>query len=212
MKKVLLLGASSNISSYLIPKLQKQNIKITLFARDGVKRLLPKYGSDPKINILDGNWNSLTDLYRAIHNQDIVFLATGHFLQANKNIVQIMQKEKVNRLIVAGELGINDEIPGKFGQWTKQMLGNNESAKKAAKVILNSNLNYTFMRLAWLYDQAQNENYEIIPYGTEFKNTQVSRQAVAHLVADIIKNPELAAYQNIGVGEPNTYWEKPSFY
>jgi uncharacterized protein YbjT (DUF2867 family) len=163
MKKVVLLGATSNISRYLIPMLLKEDTTLTLFARNGVKRLSPKYGDNERIRLLNGDWNNPADLTAAIHSQDIVFLATGHFLQANRNVVQVMKKEHVERLIVAGGLGIHDEVTGKFGQWNARMMGDYTEIKKAANVIINSGLDFTFMRMSWLYDQDGNENYELIP-------------------------------------------------
>lgn len=213
MKRVLLLGATSNISQYLIPMLQKQkDVVLTLFARNGIQRLTPNYGDDPRIRIMNGNWNNLSDLKKAIAGQNIVYLATGHFLQANKNVVQIMKEKGVNRLIVAGCLGLYDEIPGKFGKWNKRMMGNSTIMKEAASVITNSNLDYTYMRMAWLYDQPGNEKYELIYQGEEYKDTQLTRQAAARFIADIVENPKLALRENIGVAEPNTQWNKPSFY
>lgn len=213
MKNVVLLGATSNISHYLIPMLLKQkDANLTLFARNGINRLLPQYKYEKRVKILSGNWNNLSDLKEAIKDQDIVFMATGHFLQANKNVVQVMKEEKVSRLIVAGCLGLYDEIPGKFGQWNKKMMGTSYMLKEAASVITNSNLDYTYIRMAWLYDQDGNENYELIYQGEEFKDTQLTRQAAARFIADIVKNPQLAFRENIGIAEPNTQWDKPSFY
>lgn len=212
MKKVVLLGATSNISRYLIPMLLKEDTTLTLFARNGVKRLSPKYGDNERIRLLNGDWNNPADLTAAIHGQDIVFLATGHFLQANRNVVQVMKKEHVERLIVAGGLGIHDEVTGKFGQWNARMMGDYTEIKKAANVIINSGLDFTFMRMSWLYDQDGNENYELIPQGKPFLDTQLTRQAAARCIADIVANPKLASKQSVGVGEPNTHWDKPSFY
>ncbi|KZU58718.1 hypothetical protein Nizo2806_2285 [Lactiplantibacillus plantarum] len=40
MKKVILLGATSNISKYLIPRLlAKNDVELTLFARQATRRL-----------------------------------------------------------------------------------------------------------------------------------------------------------------------------
>lgn len=166
----------------------------------------------PRIKILSGDWNNINDLCEAICNQDIVFMATGQFIQANKNVVKAMKLMKVNRLIVAGELGIEDEVSGVFEKWNNKMMGNNQNLVDAAMVIKNSKLNYTFMRMAWLYDQENNEKYELIYPGRPFKNAQLTRQAAAKFVADVIENPDLASYQSVGIAEPNTQWEKPSFY
>ncbi|NHN35235.1 saccharopine dehydrogenase [Paenibacillus agricola] len=41
---------------------------------------------------------------------------------------------------------------------------------------------------------------------------QVTREAVAQLIVDVIENPADYAKTSIGVSEPNTNWSKPSFY
>jgi Predicted nucleoside-diphosphate-sugar epimerases len=212
MKKIILLGATSNISKYLIPMLlEKTDVEITLFARRAQQRLT-EFNKNQRITIVDGNWNNLSDLNQAIKGQDIVYMATGHFTDANKNVVQAMKNNNVKRLIVAGGLGIYDEVAGKFGQWNAQMMGDYTEIKRSAAVIDNSGLDYTFLRMSWLYNQDNNYKYEVIPQGQPMKGTQVTRQAVAKLITDIVIDPELYKAQSIGVVEPNTEWDKPSFY
>lgn len=157
MKRVLILGATSNISRYLIPKLvQQKDVFLTLFARHGQQRLTNLIAK-PHVHVMSGDWNNLMDLEQAVSNQDIVYLATGQFIQANRNVVTAMKTQRVSRLIVASELGIEDEVPGKFGQWNRKMMGDNQNLIDAACVIKQSNLNYTLMRMAWLYDEPNNE-------------------------------------------------------
>ncbi|HIY92491.1 SDR family oxidoreductase [Companilactobacillus sp. HBUAS56275] len=212
MKKIILLGATSNISKYLIPMLlEKTDVEITLFARRAQQRLT-EFNKNQRITIVDGNWNNLSDLNQAIKGQDIVYMATGHFTDANKNVVQAMKNNNVKRLIVAGGLGIYDEVAGKFGQWNARMMGDYTEIKRSAAVIDNSGLDYTFLRMSWLYNQDNNYKYEVIPQGQPMKGTQVTRQAVAKLITDIVIDPELYKAQSIGVVEPNTEWDKPSFY
>lgn len=211
MKRVLILGATSNISRYLIPKLIHQDVFLTLFARHGQQRLTNLIAK-PRVHVMSGNWNNPVDLKQAVSHQDIVYLATGQFVQANRNVVAAMKSQRVKRLIVASELGIEDEVPGKFGQWNQQMMGNNQNLIDAAEVIKRSNLNYTLIRMAWLYDDPNNEQHELIPAGQPFRDTQLTRQAAAAFIADVVARPELAAYQSVGLAEPNTQWDKPSFY
>lgn len=211
MKRVLILGATSNISRYLIPKLIHQDVFLTLFARHGQQRLTNLIAK-PRVHVMSGNWNNPVDLKQAVSHQDIVYLATGQFVQANRNVVAAMKSQRVKRLIVASELGIEDEVPGKFGQWNQQMMGNNQNLIDAAEVIKHSNLNYTLIRMAWLYDDPNNEQHELIPAGQPFRDTQLTRQAAAAFIADVVARPELAAYQSVGLAEPNTQWDKPSFY
>ncbi len=212
MKKVILLGATSNISKYLIPMLLEQtDSEITLFARRAKQRLT-SFESDPRITLVDGDWNNISDLETSIKDQDIVYMATGHFVDANKNIVKAMKDNDVRRLIVAGGLGIYDEVAGKFGKWNSRMMGDYTGIKKAAAVIDNSGLDYTFLRMSWLYNRDGNYNYKTVPQGQPMKGTQVTRQAVAKLVTDIVNDPDLYKSESIGVEEPNTEWDKPSFY
>ncbi|AKP03918.1 NAD(P)H-binding protein [Companilactobacillus pabuli] len=212
MKKIVLLGATSNISKYLIPMLlEKSDNEITLFARRANQRLT-EYNENSQITLIDGDWNNISDLREAIKGQDIVYMATGHFVEANQNIVKVMKEEHVKRLIVAGGLGIYDEVAGKFGKWNARMMGDYTNIKKAAAVIDNSGLDYTFLRMSWLYNQDGNYNYDIVPQGQPMKGTQVTRQAIAKLISNIIASPDLYKSQSIGVVEPNTEWDKPSFY
>ena len=212
MQKVILLGATSNISKYLIPMLLNEtDSQITLFARRAQQRLT-EYADNSRISIVNGDWNKLENLNSAIKGQDIVYMATGHFIDANKNVVEAMKNNNVQRLIVAGGLGIYDEVAGKFGQWNARMMGDYTSIKKAAAVIDESGLQYTFLRMSWLYNQDNNYKYEVVPQGQPMKGTQVTRQAVAKLVTDMVNDPQLYAAQSIGVVEPNTEWDKPSFY
>jgi hypothetical protein len=77
----------------------------------------------------------------------------------------------------------------------------------------NSSLNYTLLRLTWLYNQADNTKYLITQKGEPFKGAQVTRQAVTQLIIDIIQEKSDKYLQaSLGVGEPDTDWAKPSFY
>ena len=212
MKKVILLGATSNISRYLIPRLlQQADVTLTLFARQATRRL-GQYADQPRVALVDGNWNQLDDLVQAIAGQDLVYLATGHFTTANQNVVQAMKQTHVDRLIVAGGLGIYDEVAGKFGAWNARMMGDYTEIKRAAAVIDDSGLDYTFLRMAWLYNNDQHTAYKVIPQGMPFKDTQVTRQAVATLVAEMVQTPQLYQRTSIGIAEPNTAWDKPAFH
>ncbi|MFD1417977.1 NAD(P)H-binding protein [Companilactobacillus keshanensis] len=212
MKRIILLGATSNISKFLIPELLNQSdVQLTLFARHATSRL-QAYATKANVQLVDGNWNDPNDLKTVLINKDIVYLATGHFMTANKNVVHAMKEKGIERLIVAGGLGIYDEVTGEFGRWNAQMMGDYTEIKRAAKIIDDSGLNYTFLRMAWLYNDPQHTEYTIIPQGEEFKDTQVTRQAVARLIANIMQHPNLYQQASIGVAEPNTAWSKPSFY
>ncbi len=83
----------------------------------------------------------------AIEGQDIVYLATGHFTIANQKIVTAMKQTEVDRIIIAGGLGIYDEVTGKFGSWNARMMGDYTEIKRAALVFDDSHLTIRFY--AW---------------------------------------------------------------
>lgn len=209
-EKVLILGAASQISHYLIPDLLKQtDAELTLFAKNANRRL-PEY--QDKAGIIDGDWNDIAELKAALKGQDIVYLATVPNTATAQKIVDALKEMHVKRLIVAGGLGIFDEVASKFGQWNAAMIGDYTTIKEASYTLDDKDLDVTFLRMTWLYDRDNNTNYEIVPKGQPYKGTQVTRQAVAQLITDIVKDPALYNHQNIGVVEPNTEWDKPSFY
>lgn len=111
--------------------------------------------------------------------------------------------------------GIYDEVPGVFGAWNRRMVGDSGIRKHKETVALVElpALDYTILRLAWLYDQGDNKKYLLTSKGESFQGAQVTRQAVAQLIVDIIRD-ESGKYlkQSLGVGEPDTNWDKPSFY
>lgn len=81
------------------------------------------------------------------------------------------------------------------------------------KLFEESGLEYTMLRLTWLYNEVGNTRYILTEKGEPFQGAQVTRQAVAQLVVDIIKDTS-GKYINadLGVGEPDSNWDKPSFY
>jgi len=63
------------------------------------------------------------------------------------------------------------------------------------------------------YNQDGNFDYEVTQKDDPFKGAQVTRQAVAQLIVDIVKDTsDTFKNTSIGVGEPNTDFDKPSFY
>ncbi len=111
-------------------------------------------------------------------------------------------------------LGIEDEVKGDLGSMEYQHDWKlHYQTKKTAKAIEDSDLTYTLLRLAWLYDKDGNTNYEITQSGEPFGGTEVTRQAVAQLIIDILNDDSRKfARKSIGVNEPNTNFDKPSFY
>ena len=129
-----------------------------------------------------------------------------------KEIVNVMDKENVKRLIFVTSLGIYKEVAGKFGEWNEKMIGNDLIPyRKAADVIEKSDLDYTVVRPSWLTNKDE-VTYETTQKGEPFVGTEVSRKAVAAYITEIIKNPAKDSKASVGVNKPGVYGDKPNFY
>lgn len=213
MKTVLILGAAGQISSFLIPQLLKQtDFNLKLYARNANNRIKV---TDPKREtIINGYFNDKDTLNQAMDGVDAVYLNEMRDLTSVNNIIAAMDANHVRQFIGATVLGIEDEVKGALGQWNTSMIESSiTKRKKTAKAIEDSDLTYTLLRLAWLYDKDGNTNYEITQSGEPFGGTEVTRQAVAQLIIDILNDDSRKfARKSIGVNEPNTNFDKPSFY
>ncbi|WP_447951700.1 NAD(P)H-binding protein [Chryseobacterium koreense] len=212
---ILILGAAGKIGRQLTDDLLAQTKNdLVLYAKNAHTRL--KLKKSERVKIVDGDFKDLDTLTSAMDGIEVVYINDmGDDLSTN-TIIEAMKKSDVKRVIAASILGIYDEVPGAFGQWNKRMIGNLPRMKaqiKSALAIEGSGLDYTLLRLSWLYDEQGNKNYSLTQKGELFKGTQVTREAVAQLITDIITaKDERYIKKSLGVSEPNTDWDKPSFY
>lgn len=212
MNNILVLGASGQIARWVIEMLADRNdVKLTLFLRN-VKKLK---GHSPKsARVVEGDVLDTERLNSAVAGQDIVYAnLTGDDIDAQaKSIIAAMTRAGVKRLIFVTSLGIFDEVPGKFGEWNRRMIGDYlPPFRRASDSIEASGLDYTVLRPAWLTD-ADEAAYETTERGEQFKGTEVSRKSVAALVVKLIDTPGLHSKGNIGVYKPNTDGDRPAFY
>ena len=211
--KILILGAAGQISRLLIEKfLRETNHSLVLFARNGSKRI--KNLDTSRAQFIDGDFTDFNLVKKALEGVDAVYLNDVNSLEGVKTVVQAMEDSNVKILIAASILGIYGEVPGAFGKWNERMVGTTgiKLQRQAVDIIEESSLDYTILRLTWLYNQTGNEAYQLTQKGQPFVGAQVTREAVAQLIVDIIENPAGYTKSSIGVSEPNTDWSKPSFY
>lgn len=208
-KKVLVLGAAGAIAQHAIEFLKdKKDIELTLFARNAKR--LTKYES--VAHIIEGDVLNESQLDAAIKGKDIVYAnLAGKVIDMAKLIVKVMNQNNVKRLIFISSIGIYDEVPGAFGKWNNETLGNYlVEYRKAADVIEASTLDYTVVRPAWLTNKDEVE-YELTHKGESFKGTEVSRKSIGAYVADLVEHPQKDVRDSIGVNKPNTDGNKPAF-
>ncbi|MFJ7976986.1 NAD(P)H-binding protein [Peribacillus sp. NPDC096379] len=209
--KILILGAAGQVSRMLTNRLLNEiDAEITLYARHANSRLK---AASQRVEIIDGDFNDKAKLVEAMSGVNVVYLNDMRNAKATQSIVSAMDEAGVKRLIGATVLGIYDEVAGAFGRWNDAMVGSSAPLyKSAAKVVEDSDLDYTLLRLTWLYNQEGNEDYELTIKGEPFIGAQVTRQAVARLIMDLLADNTKYIGKSLGVSEPNTDFEKPSFY
>lgn len=213
--KILILGAAGQISRMLTNELLTiTGHSIVLYARNGHKRLTIIDGN--REVIVGGDFKEKDKLIDAMKDVDLVYINDMGDDEKTKTIIEAIHEAGVSRVIAASILGIYDEVPGAFGEWNKRMIGGSSrmlSQMESARLLESSNLDFTLLRLTWLYNQDGNTRYLITQKGEPFKGAQVTRQAVTQLIMDIIEEKsDKYSKTSLGVGEPDTDWAKPSFY
>ena len=167
---VLILGAAGQIPKYLTPALLEQTDSyLVLYARESrrLQRLNHTRGT-----VIEGDINDIATLTKAMTGIDIVFVnPVIRDLKTAETIKAAMQHAGVKRIIGNSILGIYDEVAGAFGIWNRRMVGANgiASAAEIARWYEASGLDYTLLRLTWLYNQAGNIAYKITQKGESFE-------------------------------------------
>ncbi|CAM5217844.1 hypothetical protein CDEF62S_02939 [Castellaniella defragrans] len=211
MNNILILGASGQIARWVIKTLAgDRNVRQTLLLRNPKKLA----GHAPaNARVITGTVLDKPLLEDAMPGQDIVYanLSGDDIDKQAQAVVAAMQVAGVQRLIFVLSLGIYDEVPGKFGEWNRALIGEVlKPYRRAADAIEASGLQYTIVRPAWLTDEDELD-YELTTRDEPFKGTVVSRKSVGALIAKVIESPELHIGANLGVNKPNTDGDKPYF-
>ena len=213
--KVLILGAAGQVAGLLRDNLLKEtNDSLVLYARNAHERLTVK--DDAREEIVEGDFLDEEALNEALTGVDAVYLNDMGNTEAVKAVIKAIKASQVKRFIGATILGIYNEVGGAFGEWNHAMIGTSlrmQAQKDSAEAVENADLDYTLLRLTWLYNEEGNENYRLTQKGENFTGAQVTRQAVARLIVDILGDTsDQFIRKSVGVSEPGTDWEKPSFY
>ncbi|APU70522.1 NAD(P)H-binding protein [Companilactobacillus crustorum] len=214
MARVLILGANGKIArlaEHIFVDTTDSDLRLYL---RNAKRLRDFADSHTLVEAVEGDTTDVQTLIESMKDEDLVYanLAGSNIESQARAVVQAMHAEKKTRLVWISTLGIYDEVPGKFGEWNKKVLGDyitNYAA--AAKVIEDSDLDYTIIRPAWLTDKPE-VDYEVTKKGEDFKGTEVSRRSIAQIVVDIAQDPDKYSRESIGGNKPNTDGDKPAWY
>lgn len=115
-----------------------------------------------------------------------------------------MKKQQVKRVIFANILGLYNEVPGEFGRWNhEQVAAGLKTAINSDKLLADSGLNYTTLRLPWLNDRDEIK-YTITTRNEPYMGVSGSRKSIADVIVRIIADPSLYANNSIGIADPDT--------
>lgn len=210
MTRILILGASGQIARHAVQMLgERQNVEQTLLVRDP-RKLTSTEPANARIVIGDVMDKKL--LPQLMEGQDLVYAnLAGEVDEQTAHILAVMKAKGVRRLIFVNSLGIYDEVPGKFGEWNRNEIGQYLLPyRRSADLIEASDTDYTILRAAWLQDEDE-VDFELTGRDKPFKGTEVSRKSVAALVAELVEHPDHLVRANVGVNKPNTDGDKPAF-
>lgn len=213
MTKIAILGAAGQIAQLVEPMLlKKTDVDMVLYLRHPNKL---HQVDESREEIIKGDASNFNELKAALAGVDLVYanLAGANIEDQAKTVVKAMDANGIKRLIWVSSLGIYNEVPGKFGEWNKNVLGSYLTTyRAAADKITESDLDYTIIRPAWLTNKDEINYEKTVGAQTPFKGTEVSRLSVADYIVNIIENPEEDLKSNVGLDKPGTDGDKPAWY
>ena len=216
-KYITILGAAGQIAQKLTATLLTYtDMHLTLYGRQLSTRLHPEILEHERVTVIEGSFQNPAKLEQAVTNAEIVFVGAMEAGSDMASIVKALSRKNVRRVIGLSMAGLSGEFPAALEKWTFDNLPISyvQGERQARNVLRESNLNYTILRLTWLYNDPENTNYELVPEGAQFNDAQVTREAVVKAIFDILHVDDETPFHraSIGIGEPGTHYDKPSFH
>ena len=216
-KYITILGAAGQIAQKLTATLLTYtDMHLTLYGRQLSTRLHPEILEHERVTVIEGSFQNPAKLEEAVTNAEIVFVGAMESGSDMASIVKALSRKNVRRVIGLSMAGLSGEFPAALEKWTFDNLPISyvQGERQARNVLRESSLNYTILRLTWLYNDPENTNYELIPEGVQFNDAQVTREAVVKAIFDILHVDDETPFHraSIGIGEPGTHYDKPSFH
>lgn len=210
--KVLILGAAGQIGQMVTGDLLAQtDDNLVLFGHNVSQRLAEL--DSARVTFVDGDFLEFDKVRQAAEGVDAVYLSFVAKPAIITGVIDALDKAGVKRFIVANVPDLYQEVSGPFQTWYRQNTGLTwqTDLKKSADLVENSDLDYVILRITWLYNQVNNTKIHVSEKGEPLTEAQVTRQAVAQFVVDLLTGKADYHQANLGLGEPDTQFIKPSF-
>lgn len=217
MKKILILAANGQIARIVEQRLLTepdfQDVTLTLLLRQASR--LQALADNDRVTLIDGDITDAAAVNAAMVGQDIVFVAAVDHDPQNrltKNVIAAMQANHVQRVLFTNVLGLYNEVPGEFGRWNLEMIGNGMApAQRSDALLAASDLAYTTLRLPWLNDHDE-VNYQLTTKDQPYNGVSGSRQSIADVVLQLIKEPSRYQRESLGIADPDTQGQDRPVY
>ncbi|KRN28691.1 NAD-dependent epimerase dehydratase [Lactobacillus selangorensis] len=211
--KAMILGAAGQIGRMVTDDvLAQSDLDLVLYGRNVTTRLADK--ASDRVTLVDGTFEENDKIKQNLSDVDMVYISYVATPDIMQSLIDDMDATGVKRLIALSIPDIYQEVTGPFQAWYRQHTGLTWQSDRAesAKILEASDLDYVLLRVTWLYNQEGNTKIEVSKKGEPFKDAQITREAVAQFVTDLLDGKEDYHRESLGVGEPGTEWSKPSFY
>lgn len=206
--KLLILAANGQIARIVEQRVltedEFKDVQLTLGLRNSQR--LNQLADNPRVRLVDVELTSAEDVADAMVGQDIVFVAVVDHGSDNAMTKNVINAAKANgtRVIATNILGIYNEVPGEFGRWNLEIVKSGlQAAIDADKLLTNSGIAFTTLRLPWLNDRDE-VKYTITSRNEPYVGVSGSRQSVADVVLRIVAEPAFAINDSIGMADPET--------
>ena len=196
---LLIIGSTGGTGKQLVKQALNRGHNVTAFARNPSKIKI----KHDRLKIVKGNVLNVDSLWNAITGQDVVLCALGHkrwlyptkiLSKGTSNIIEAMEKNKVNRFICETSLGLG-ESTGRMGlyytlfvipfilpfyYWDK---------RKQESVIKSSSLDWTIVRPGALNNRKARGKYrQGSKVGNWFYTVRISRADVADFMLNQLED------------------------
>ncbi|WP_063697629.1 NAD(P)H-binding protein [Pediococcus inopinatus] len=215
--KLLIAAANVQIARIVEDRILNEStfddVELTLLLRNSQR--LSNLAKDNRVTVVEGSLDNESVLNKAVAGQDMVFVAVVDHTSNNawtKNVITAMKENGVQRVIFTNILGLYDEVPGEFGRWNKQsVMSGLQAAINSDKLLEESGLDYTTLRLPWLNDRDE-VKYVLTHRNDQYNGVSGSRQSIADVVLKIVADPTVGSKDSLGIADPATQGEDRPVY
>lgn len=207
--KLLIMAANGQIARIVEDRVLSESafkdVELTLFLRNSSR--LSNLANNSRVTVVEGSLDNENDVNKAVSGQDMVFVAVVDHTSNNawtKNVIATMKANNVQRVVFTNILGLYDEVPGEFGRWNRQsVMSGLPAAINSDKLLDESGLDYTTLRLPWLNDRDE-VKYVVTHKNDQYNGVSGSRQSIADVVLKIVADPTFGSKDSLGIADPAT--------